>query len=206
MLPAGVAHAAAVAPPVGVMLPAAVPVAWAVALPAAIRDAMVAQAIGEAPNEMCGFIVGTASPADGGVALRWEPARNAAASPLRFDVAPDDLVRIFLDADDRGEAIWAVVHSHVRSPAVPSGADIAGAAHADALHVLVSLAEGSAEAANDADEADDASAAGTAVAAATGPTAATAAPLAQPAIGHPSVRAWHIAGGDAREVALTIDR
>ena len=111
-----------------------------VVLPAAIRDAMVAHAIGEAPNEMCGFIVGSASPADGGVALRWEPARNAAASPLRFDVAAEDVVRILVEIDDRGEVVWAVVHSHVRSPAVPSAADIAGASHTDALHVLVSLA------------------------------------------------------------------
>jgi proteasome lid subunit RPN8/RPN11 len=140
--------AAVVAAPVGGVDPAAgaaptLPV-W-VALPAAIHDAIVAHARSQAPNEMCGFIVGTAAPADGGAAQRWEPARNAAESPLRFEVASEDLVRLTLEIDGRGEVVWAVVHSHVRSPAIPSAADVAGASHADALHVLVSLATAEAD-------------------------------------------------------------
>jgi len=158
-----------------------------VLLPTAIRDAIAAHAMAEAPNEMCGFVVGTGSPADGGVALRWEPAGNAAASPLRFDVEPEDLVRLFLDIDDRGEAIWAVVHSHVRSPAVPSAADIAGATHPGALHLIVSLSEVEGEG-----EADGA------VAASGGPSIA--------ASGGPSIRAWRISGSVAVEVALEIER
>ncbi len=96
-------------------------------LPAAIREAIVAHARAEAPNEMCGLIVGTALPADAGVALRWEPALNAAASPRRFDMADPDLIRLTLEIDGRGEAVWAVAHSHPRSAAVPSAADVRGA-------------------------------------------------------------------------------
>ena len=161
-----------------------------VALPAAIRDALVAHAAAESPNEMCGFIIGTAPPADGGLALRWEPARNAAASPLRFDVAPEDLIRVFLEVDDRGEAVWAVVHSHVRSAAVPSTTDIAEAAHPDALHVLVSLAT------DDAVRLDI----GPADSATLRTGDATPAASADDA----SVRAWRIVGGVAVEVALEI--
>jgi proteasome lid subunit RPN8/RPN11 len=42
-------------------------------LPAAIRDAIVAQARAEYPNEACGLIVGDRAAADGGLAVRHEP-------------------------------------------------------------------------------------------------------------------------------------
>ena len=47
--------------------------------------------------------------------------------------------------DDANEAVWGIVHSHVKSPAVPSPTDVGLATFPDALYVLVSLA---------ADEAD----------------------------------------------------
>ena len=53
-----------------------------------------------------------------------------------------------LAIDDAGEAIWAIVHSHVRSSARPSPTDVGLAFYPDALYLLVSL---------DADEADPAS-------------------------------------------------
>ena len=48
----------------------------AVSLPAAIREAIVAQARAEYPNEACGLIVGDAPAADGGSALHYVPTRN----------------------------------------------------------------------------------------------------------------------------------
>ena len=50
------------------------------------------------------------------------------------------LLRISLDADDAGEFIWGIVHSHVASPAVPSTTDTTVAGYPDALYILVSLA------------------------------------------------------------------
>jgi len=111
-----------------------------VRLPAAIRSAMVEHARAEYPNEMCGVIVGDGYAADGGLALRWEPARNAEASPMRYAVHPDDLLRLTIETDDADEVFWAIAHSHVRSPAVPSPTDIGIALYPDALYVLVSLA------------------------------------------------------------------
>ena len=108
-------------------------------LPAAIRGALVAHAWAELPNEACGLIAGTAAAAAGGLPTRWLATRNRAASPLRYEIEPDDLMRGLLAIDDAGEAIWGIVHSHVRSPARPSPADVAGAFYPDALHVLVSL-------------------------------------------------------------------
>ena len=112
-----------------------------VVLPAAIRDAMVAHARAEAPDEMCGLVIGDGSAADGGTALRWEPARNEARSPYRYRLHPDDLLRLTLATWDDETVFWAVVHSHVRSPAVPSPTDLGAATYPDALYILVSLSD-----------------------------------------------------------------
>jgi proteasome lid subunit RPN8/RPN11 len=109
-------------------------------LPDAIRDALVAHARAEHPNEACGLIAGTAPPADGGTPTRWFATRNRAASPLRYDVHPDDLLRASIAIDDADEVTWGIVHSHVRSPARPSATDVGLAFYPDALYVLVSLA------------------------------------------------------------------
>ncbi len=110
-------------------------------LPEAIRAAIVAQARREYPDEACGLIVGSAPAAEGGSALRYETARNAAASPYRYEIDPADLLRVSLETDDADEAIWGIVHSHVRSAARPSPTDIGLAFYPDALYLLVSLAE-----------------------------------------------------------------
>lgn len=112
-----------------------------VALPRAIVDAIEAQARAEYPLEACGLIVGSAAAAGGGEALRYEPCRNAAASPVRYTVDPDDLLRVTVEADDADQVIWGIVHSHVKSPAVPSLTDVGLAFYPDALYLLVSLAD-----------------------------------------------------------------
>lgn len=116
-----------------------------IALPATIRDAIVAHARADQPNEACGLIAGTAPPADGGVATTWHPIRNRAASPLRYEAHPEDLLRVVLAVDDAGEVLWGIVHSHVRSPARPSPTDVELALYPDALYVVVSLSEGEAD-------------------------------------------------------------
>lgn len=114
-------------------------------LPGIIRDAIVAHARAEYPNEACGLIAGTAAATDGGAPTAWHPTRNRAASPLRYDIHPDDLLRVSLAVDDAGEVIWGIVHSHVRSPARPSPTDVGLAFYPDALYLLVSLAEAEAD-------------------------------------------------------------
>jgi proteasome lid subunit RPN8/RPN11 len=44
-------------------------------------------------------------------------------------------------ADDADEVFWAIVHSHVRSPAEPSTTDVGLAFYPDALYIVVSLAD-----------------------------------------------------------------
>ena len=109
-------------------------------LPPEIRDAVVAHARAEDPNEACGLIIGDMPAAAGGVALRWEATRNASASPYRYEIDPRDLYRITIAADDADEVIWGIVHSHTHTPAVPSPTDLGLAFYPDALYLLVSLA------------------------------------------------------------------
>lgn len=107
---------------------------------ASIVQAMIEHARSEYPNEACGIVSG-ALPADGGVPSRWFPARNQFGSPLRYNIHPDDLYRIYTAIDDADEEVWAIVHSHVRSAARPSPTDIGLATNwPDALYILVSLA------------------------------------------------------------------
>ena len=108
-------------------------------VPGSILDAAVAHAVAEAPLEACGLVTGSAPASAGGEARRYVPCRNVLAARSRFSVHPDDLYRVTVDADDAGEVIWAIVHSHPHSPAVPSATDRELALYPDALHLLIAL-------------------------------------------------------------------
>jgi len=112
-----------------------------VEFPADMIQAMIDHARAEYPNEMCGLIVGDGLAADGGLPLRWEPTRNRAASPMRYDIHPDDLLRLTIATEEADEEFLAIVHSHTHSPARPSSTDIGLAFYPDAIYLLVSLAE-----------------------------------------------------------------
>ena len=91
-----------------------------VILPRSVADALLAHARAQAPKESCGLIAGDARR---GVGAAYHPARNALASPYRFEVHPEDLVRILGEIEGEGGDLVAIVHSHPRSPAVPSAVD-----------------------------------------------------------------------------------
>lgn len=113
----------------------------AIRLAHAIAEAIAGHAREARPNESCGLVVGSALAGDGGVALRYVPCRNAAASPSRYLVHRDDLLAVLAELDRSGEELWGVVHSHVRSAAVPSSTDVGEAAWPSAVYLLVSLAD-----------------------------------------------------------------
>lgn len=110
-----------------------------VALPNVLRLRIEEHARVAVPNEACGLIVGDRPAAEGGVALRWIPTRNHAASPYLYEIDSKDLLRATIETDDADEVFWAIVHSHVASPARPSITDIGQARYPDALYLLVSL-------------------------------------------------------------------
>ena len=120
-------------------------------LPAAMRADILAHARRELPNEACGLIVGDGPADDGGVALRWVPTRNVLWSPYRYEIDPDDLLRVTVETDDDGEMIWGIVHSHVASPARPSPTDLRQSHYPEALYLLVSLDPAEADPTNGAE-------------------------------------------------------
>jgi [CysO sulfur-carrier protein]-S-L-cysteine hydrolase len=87
-----------------------------VVIPEDVRAALVAHAEREAPNEACGLVL-----LRNGRAARYEPGRNGAASPYRFELEFDD-PEIWFAEDDGYEL--AVFHSHVSAPARPSRTDV----------------------------------------------------------------------------------
>jgi proteasome lid subunit RPN8/RPN11 len=107
-------------------------------VPADLLDAMVAHARAELPNEACGVLSGSRAE---GRALSFHPTRNAEASPLRYSVHPEDLVRVTFEIDDAGSDLVAIFHSHTKSPPVPSATDRRLAFYPDAVYLLVSLSE-----------------------------------------------------------------
>jgi len=115
-----------------------------VSLPRAIGNAIVQHARREVPNEACGIVVGDRPAAEGGSATRWVPLRNPLASPYRYAIDPDDLLRLTIETDDADEVFWAIVHSHVASPARPSPTDLRESHYPDSLYLLVSLDPGEA--------------------------------------------------------------
>ena len=106
-------------------------------IPRPVYDELLAHAREDAPNECCGLIGGS-----DGVAKTVYRARNAEASPLRYNLDPQDQFRIMTAMDEKGEELAAIYHSHTASPAYPSQTDINLAAYPDALYLIVSLAKG----------------------------------------------------------------
>ena len=115
------------------------------ALPTVIREAIVAHARAQYPNEACGLIIGDVPAAAGGRPQRYVETRNKAASPYRYEIDPTDLLRLTIETDDADEVFWAIVHSHTHSPARPSPTDIGLAFYPDSLYLLVSLADDEAD-------------------------------------------------------------
>jgi proteasome lid subunit RPN8/RPN11 len=81
-----------------------------------VREQLVAHSKREAPNEACGLVFLRNDRAE-----RYEPGRNAASSPYRFELEFDDPNIWF--AEDEGYEL-AVFHSHISAPARPSRTDV----------------------------------------------------------------------------------
>ncbi len=110
-------------------------------LPAQLLQEIIDAARADAPNETVGLLVGPGYARDGGSPTRYVRMRNAAESPYRYVLDPDEQLRVTLDIDDASEVIWGIVHSHVASPAVPSATDVGLAFYPDSLYLICSLAE-----------------------------------------------------------------
>jgi len=103
-------------------------------LPQSFVAEMIEHAKEDAPNECCGIIAG-----DNGKAVKLFRAKNAEASPYRYNVEPKDLFRIFRECEENGWSFLAIYHSHTASEAFPSPTDVRLATWPEAYYVLVSL-------------------------------------------------------------------
>lgn len=105
-------------------------------LPSALAEELLVHARAELPNEACGLLSGSLAV---GHATRYHPARNLDASPLRYNVHPEDLVRITFAIEESGDELVAIFHSHTHTAAVPSATDRRAAMYPDPFYLLASL-------------------------------------------------------------------
>jgi proteasome lid subunit RPN8/RPN11 len=101
-------------------------------------DEMLDHAVQEAPNECCGMIASR-----DGVGVKLHRMTNAAASPLRYEMDPDEQFRVeYREIYDAGLDVGVIYHSHTRSEPYPSQTDINLASHPESLYVIVGVAGG----------------------------------------------------------------
>jgi proteasome lid subunit RPN8/RPN11 len=85
----------------------------------ALLERIVAHARRDFPNECCGMV----GVRDGRAVVVHE-ATNIAASPLRFEVDPREVMRVDDALDAEGAQLGAIYHSHTRSAPYPSQTDV----------------------------------------------------------------------------------
>jgi proteasome lid subunit RPN8/RPN11 len=107
-------------------------------LPAQIRDAIVAHARRDHPNEACGVVAG---PAGSDRPERFIEMLNSAASPTFYQFDSQEQLSVWNAMDDADEEPVIIYHSHTATEAYPSRTDISYANEPNAHYVLVSTRE-----------------------------------------------------------------
>ena len=106
-------------------------------LPQQYADAMVQHALEEDPNECCGILSGQ----DGRVMKHYR-ITNSEASPYRYNMDPQELLRALQDTERHDWEFIGFYHSHTHSEAYPSATDVRLAENwPDPFYILVSLAD-----------------------------------------------------------------
>jgi proteasome lid subunit RPN8/RPN11 len=104
---------------------------------------MVAHCYDGLPNEACGLLGGPMiAGGPTGVVSRIYPCGNADASARTYTVDSRDLLAAMRDAEDRGDEVVGVFHSHTHTDAYPSETDVRQAPDPAWLYVIVSLKYG----------------------------------------------------------------
>ncbi|MFA9502179.1 desampylase [Natrinema sp. H-ect1] len=111
-----------------------------IVLPTGIRETILERARDGTPEEICGVLGGEYDPDGRSRVASQYPAGNVADDPrTRYEIDPEQQLRLFDRLEDRGEAIVGFYHSHPRGPARPSATDAANATWPDRSYVIVSL-------------------------------------------------------------------
>ena len=116
-------------------------------IPQNIIDELIAQAVKDAPNESCGYLLGIISPStEGGQgeALVTENywMENIDHSSEHFSFAPKDQFAALRYAREHGLKILANWHSHPASPSRPSQEDLRLANDPTIRYAILSLLDG----------------------------------------------------------------
>ena len=100
-------------------------------------DEMVAHAREDLPNECCGLVGGRDGEATAVIRIG-----NSAASPLRYEMDPQEQYNALKTIEDGGDELLAIYHSHTKSAAYPSQTDVNQAVSwPEQIYVIVSLAD-----------------------------------------------------------------
>ena len=106
-----------------------------------IIDVLISQARQDAPNETCGYLLGTSGP-DGDIVTEHYWMENTDHSPEHFSFAPKDQFAALRYARSKGLKILANWHSHPASPSRPSQEDLRLANDPTIRYAILSLHEG----------------------------------------------------------------
>jgi proteasome lid subunit RPN8/RPN11 len=101
----------------------------------ATRDAIVAHARRDHPDEACGIVAG---PTGSDRPVRFVPMLNAARSPTFYEFDSYDLLQLYKELDANDEEPVVIYHSHTATEAYPSRTDVSYASEPNAHYVLVS--------------------------------------------------------------------
>jgi len=100
-----------------------------------VRDAIVAHARRDHPDEACGIVAG---PVGSDRAERVIEMTNAARSMTQYAFEPAEQLRVYREMDDGDEEAVVVYHSHTATEAYPSRTDVRYASQPGAHYLLVS--------------------------------------------------------------------
>ena len=110
-------------------------------IPQEIIDKLISQARQDAPNESCGYLLGTSGP-EGDVVTEHYWMENIDHSPEHFSFAPKDQFTALRYARGKGLKILANWHSPPASPSRPSQEDLRLANDPTIRYAILSLYEG----------------------------------------------------------------
>jgi proteasome lid subunit RPN8/RPN11 len=110
----------------------------------ALLDDLVAHALEDPTNEVCGVVA--VDPGPSRRAVHVHRAVNIHASPLKFEIDPKELLDLYRKIESADADLGAIYHSHVRSAPYPSQTDVNFAAHWPGVEwIIVGLAGGDPE-------------------------------------------------------------
>ncbi len=104
-----------------------------------LRDTIV-QHLGRClPDEGVGLLA-TRQIGSSWIAVRFYPGRNIDSSPRRYTMDPADVLTALADMKREQTRLGAIVHSHPKTPAVPSRTDLVEARYPGVLTLIVGFA------------------------------------------------------------------